>query len=78
MAKHLLSNDHCWTQTVGAVSELAEAVSAEMSVPGDRDPRPVWLWWSRIGAGPADVDRRENTSPLAIYPAHVERFTHTA
>jgi hypothetical protein len=49
-----------------------------MSVPGDRDPKPVWLWWSRIGAGPADVDRRENTSPLAIYPAHVERFTHTA
>jgi hypothetical protein len=51
MAKHLLSNDHCCTQTVGAVSELAEAISAEMSVPGDRDPKPVWLWWSRIGAG---------------------------
>ena len=22
-------------------------------LPGDRDPRPVWLWWSRTGAGPA-------------------------
>jgi hypothetical protein len=25
--------------------------------PGDRDPKPVWLWWSRTGALPADVDR---------------------
>jgi DDE superfamily endonuclease len=26
-------------------------------LPGDRDPRPVWLWWSRTGALPHDVDR---------------------
>jgi hypothetical protein len=26
-------------------------------LPGDRDPKPVWLWWSRTGAVPADVDR---------------------
>ena len=26
-------------------------------LPGDRDPKPVWLWWSRTGALPADVDR---------------------
>jgi hypothetical protein len=26
-------------------------------LPGDRDPKPVWLWWSRTGATPADVDR---------------------
>jgi hypothetical protein len=26
-------------------------------LPGDRDPQPVWLWWSRTGASPADVDR---------------------
>jgi hypothetical protein len=26
-------------------------------LPGDRDPRPVWLWWSATGALPADVDR---------------------
>jgi hypothetical protein len=26
-------------------------------LPGDRHPRPVWLWWSRTAASPADVDR---------------------
>jgi hypothetical protein len=26
-------------------------------LPGDRDPKPVWLWSSTIGATPADVDR---------------------
>jgi DDE superfamily endonuclease len=26
-------------------------------LPGDRDPKPVWLWSSRTGATPADVDR---------------------
>ncbi len=26
-------------------------------LPGDRDPKPVWLWWSRTGALPRDVDR---------------------
>jgi hypothetical protein len=26
-------------------------------LPGDRNPKPVWLWSSRIGARPADVDR---------------------
>ena len=26
-------------------------------LPGDRDPKPVWLWWSRTGAAPAEVDR---------------------
>ena len=26
-------------------------------LPGDRDPKPVWLWWSRTGALPADIDR---------------------
>src|SRR6266542_1539853 len=26
-------------------------------LPGDRDPKPVWLWWSRTGATPAGVDR---------------------
>jgi DDE superfamily endonuclease len=26
-------------------------------LPGDRDPKPVWLWWSCTGAAPADVDR---------------------
>jgi hypothetical protein len=26
-------------------------------LPGDRDPKPVWLWWSATGALPGDVDR---------------------
>jgi len=26
-------------------------------LPGDRNPPPVWLWFSRTGATPADVDR---------------------
>ena len=26
-------------------------------LPGDRDPKPVWLWFSRTGAAPAEVDR---------------------
>jgi DDE superfamily endonuclease len=26
-------------------------------LPGDRDPKPVWLWWSCAGAIPAEVDR---------------------
>jgi hypothetical protein len=26
-------------------------------LPGDRNPKPVWLWWSGTGAAPADVDR---------------------
>jgi hypothetical protein len=26
-------------------------------LPGDRDPKPVWLWWSRTSATAADVDR---------------------
>ena len=26
-------------------------------LPGDRDPKPVWLWWSATGTTPADVDR---------------------
>jgi hypothetical protein len=26
-------------------------------LPGHQDPKPLWLWWSRTGATPADVDR---------------------
>ena len=35
-------------------------------LPGDRDPRPVWLWWSRTGAGTSDVDR--------LWQAFLRRF----
>jgi hypothetical protein len=26
-------------------------------LPGDRDPKPAWLWFSRTGAAPAEVNR---------------------
>jgi hypothetical protein len=26
-------------------------------LPGDREPKPVWLWWPATGAPPAEVDR---------------------
>jgi hypothetical protein len=26
-------------------------------LPGDREPKPVWLWYSRAGAAPGEVDR---------------------
>jgi hypothetical protein len=26
-------------------------------LPGDRDPKPMWLWSSQAGAPPGDVDR---------------------
>jgi len=35
-------------------------------LPGDRDPRPVWLWWSHTGAGTSDVDR--------LWQAFLRRF----
>ena len=35
-------------------------------LPGDRDPKPVWLWWSHPAAAPADVDR--------LWQAFLRRF----
>jgi hypothetical protein len=35
-------------------------------LPGDRDPKPVWLWCSRTGAPPAEVDR--------LWQAFLRRF----
>ncbi len=35
-------------------------------LPGDRDPKPVWLWCSLTGAPPADVDR--------LWQAFLRRF----
>jgi hypothetical protein len=35
-------------------------------LPGDRNPRPMWLWSSRTGAAPADVDR--------LWQAYLRRF----
>jgi hypothetical protein len=43
-------------------------------LPGDRDPKPMWLWWSRTGALPSDVDRLwqaflRRSGPRAHLPA---------
>jgi hypothetical protein len=35
-------------------------------LPGDRDPKPVWLWWSHASALPDDVDR--------LWQAFLRRF----
>ncbi len=35
-------------------------------LPGDRNPKPVWLWSSRTGAAPAEVDR--------LWQAFLRRF----
>jgi DDE superfamily endonuclease len=35
-------------------------------LPGDRDPKPVWLWCSRTGVPPADADR--------LWQAFLRRF----
>ncbi len=35
-------------------------------LPGDRNPKPVWLWFSRTGAAPADVSR--------LWQAFLRRF----
>ena len=35
-------------------------------LPGDRNPKPVWLWWSGTGALPGDVDR--------VWRAFLRRF----
>jgi hypothetical protein len=35
-------------------------------LPGDRNPKPLWLWWSRTGALPHDVDR--------LWQAFLRRF----
>jgi DDE superfamily endonuclease len=35
-------------------------------LPGDRDPKPVWLWFSRTSSAPADVDR--------LWQAFLRRF----
>jgi hypothetical protein len=37
--------------------------------PGGRDPKPVWLWWSRTRASLADVER--------LWRAFLRSFEHT-
>lgn len=55
----LLTHRTCWLDHDGDLP-IIEGTLIRLQVehlPGDRDPKPVWLWSSRIGATGDDVDR---------------------
>jgi DDE superfamily endonuclease len=43
-------------------------------LPGDRNPKPLWLWWSRTGALPHDVDRLWQAFLRRFGPGHTFRL----
>jgi DDE superfamily endonuclease len=54
-----LTHRTCWLDHQGELPVI-EGTLIRLQVdhlPGDRDPKPVWLWSSRTGATAADVDR---------------------
>jgi hypothetical protein len=54
-----LTRRTCWIDHTGQLP-IIEGTLIRLQVehlPGDRDPKPVWLWTSATGATPADVDR---------------------
>jgi hypothetical protein len=54
-----LTHRGCWIDHAGDLP-INEGTLIRLQVdhlPGDRDPKPVWLWASTTGAAPADVDR---------------------
>ena len=54
-----LTHRACWIDHTGELPVI-EGTLIRLQVehlPGDRDPKPVWLWTSTTGATPADVDR---------------------
>jgi hypothetical protein len=54
-----LTRRTCWIDHAGELP-IIEGTLIRLQVehlPGDRDPKPVWLWSSATGAAPADVDR---------------------
>jgi hypothetical protein len=54
-----LTHRGCWIDHAGDLP-IIEGTLIRLQVdhlPGDRDPKPVWLWASTTGAAPADVDR---------------------
>jgi hypothetical protein len=54
-----LTHRGCWIDHTGDLP-IIEGTLIRLQVdhlPGDRDPKPVWLWASATGAAPADVDR---------------------
>ncbi|MDX2565414.1 transposase, partial [Streptomyces sp. TX20-6-3] len=56
----LLSRRSAWADYPEGDLPAIEGTVVRLRVdhlPGDRDPKPVWLWWSRISATATDVDR---------------------
>jgi DDE superfamily endonuclease len=54
----LLSRRSAWADhPAGELPVISGTVIRLHHLPGDRDPKPVWLWWSGTGATAADVDR---------------------
>ena len=56
----LLSRRSAWTGHPAGDLPVIEGTVIRLQVdhlPGDRDPKPVWLWWSGVDATAADVDR---------------------
>ncbi|WP_433355673.1 NF041680 family putative transposase [Microtetraspora malaysiensis] len=54
-----LTHRTCWIDHEGDLP-IIEGTLIRLQVdhlPGDRDPKPVWLWSSAVGATAADVDR---------------------
>jgi hypothetical protein len=54
-----LTRRTCWLEHAGDLPVI-EGTLIRLQVqhlPGDRDPKPVWLWCSATGADSADVDR---------------------
>jgi len=54
-----LTRRGCWTDHEGELP-IIEGTLIRLQVdhlPGDRNPKPVWLWTSITGAAPTDVDR---------------------
>ena len=54
-----LTHRGCWIDHTGELPVI-EGTLIRLQVehlPGDRDPKPVWLWTSATGATAADVDR---------------------
>jgi hypothetical protein len=63
-----LTHRTCWLDHDGDLPIL-EGTIIRLTVdhlPADRDPKPVWLWWSGTGATACDVDR--------LWQAFLRRF----
>jgi hypothetical protein len=63
-----LTRRTCWLDHDGGLP-IIEGTLIRLHVerlPGDRNPKPMWLWSSRIGASPSDVDR--------LWQAFLRRF----